>query len=140
MRANCEPESYDPLLDAVLRDERWASASATGKAQALGAFRARQRLRRLTRVLACLPVVAVLIAGLVYWFGPRTAPPAQITVARNDGPKALEQPRYLTDAELLARFPKGSCFIAEVEGRKELVFLNPEMGRRYLAQPGVRGN
>ena len=55
-------------------------------------------------------------------------------------PKAPDKPRHLTDAELVAAFPKGSCFIAEVDGRKELVFLDPQVERTYVARSGVRNN
>jgi hypothetical protein len=43
----------------------------------------------------------------------------------------------LTDAELIAAFPKGSCFIAEVDGKKELIFLDPKAGHDYVARPGA---
>jgi hypothetical protein len=45
----------------------------------------------------------------------------------------------LTDAELVAAFPKGSCFIAEVDGKKELVFFDPKVEHACVARSGARG-
>jgi hypothetical protein len=38
----------------------------------------------------------------------------------------------LTDEQLLASFPANSCFIAEADGRKILVFRNPELRQKYF--------
>jgi hypothetical protein len=59
-------------------------------------------------------------------------------VALTQAPKAPDKPRHLTDQDLVAAFPKGSCFIAEVDGRKELVFFDPEVERTYVARLGAR--
>ena len=48
------------------------------------------------------------------------------------------EPRYLTDGELLALFPNGSCFLAEVDGKKELIFLDPEVERQCMSEAGRR--
>lgn len=140
MRMNSDSEENDALLGAVLQDENWQSADAAFKAQALGTFRARQRIRRLTRWAGSVAVVAAVTAGVAYWLSRPAAPSRQMTAAPSQVPKRPDQPRELTDAELVAAFPKGSCFIAEVDGKKQLVFFNPEMERAYVAQPAVRGN
>ena len=46
--------------------------------------------------------------------------------------KAPTQNATLTDEQLLAFFPANSCFIAESEGRKILVFRNPELRQKYF--------
>jgi hypothetical protein len=140
MRTNPDPEQDDTLLDAVLRDENWQTTNAAFKAEALGTFRARQRVRRLTRWAGSVAALAAVMAGVVHWLDRPAAAPRQITVAHAVVPKAPDKPRHLTDQELVAAFPKGSCFIAEVDGQKELVFFDPEVGRSYVAQSGVRGN
>ena len=38
----------------------------------------------------------------------------------------------LTDEQLVALFPAGSCFIAEVNGQKKLVFVDPEVQRQFF--------
>ena len=140
MRTNADPERGDALLDALLQDETWQTANAAFKAEVLGTFRARQRVRRLTRWAGSVAAFVAVGAGVVHWFGPPAAPPQHITVAHTQAPKAPDKPRHLTDQELVAKFPKGSCFIAEVDGKKELVFLDPKVGSRYVAQSAVRGN
>ena len=64
----------------------------------------------------------------------------EITAQHIEPRKAPDKPRYLTDQELVAKFPKGSCFIAEVDGKKELVFLDPKVKRTYVARSGAGGN
>ena len=129
MRTNSDPERDDALLDAMLQDETWQTASAAFKAQALKTFRGRQRIRRLTRWAGCVAALAAVMAAAVHWSGRPAAPPRQVTMAHTEVPKAPDQPRRLTDEELVAAFPKGSCFIAEVDGKKELVFLDPKLER-----------
>ena len=140
MRTNIDPERDDALLDAMLRDESWQAASAAVKAQALQTFRTRQRVRRLARWTGSVAALVVAIVGVAHWFSRGTTPARPIMVAHITVPKAPDSPRHLTDAELVAAFPKGSCFIAEVDGRKELVFFDPEVERTYVARPGARGN
>ena len=140
MRMNSDPERGDPLLDAMLRDESWQTANAAAKAEALRTFRARQRLRRLTRWAGGMAASAAVIAGVGYWFGRPVPAPRQFALKQADVPKTPDKPRQLTDAELLAAFPKGSCFIAEVDGRKQLIFFDPQVEHTYLARPGVQSN
>jgi hypothetical protein len=33
--------------------------------------------------------------------------------------------RCITEAQMLAMFPKGSCAIAEIDGKRQVVFLDP---------------
>ena len=40
--------------------------------------------------------------------------------------------REINDEELLAIFPEGSCFIAEVNGKKTLVFSDPAVRARFF--------
>jgi hypothetical protein len=41
----------------------------------------------------------------------------------------------MTDKELLASFPEGSCFLAEVDGKEELIFVDPNLERKYMGRP-----
>jgi hypothetical protein len=140
MRTNPDPETEDALLDATLRDEAWLSVSTAFKAEALRTFRTRQRVRRLTRWAGSVAALAAVLAGLALWVGRPAPAPRQVMVALTQAPTAPDEPRHLTDQDLVAAFPKGSCFIAEVDGRKELVFFDPEVERTYVARLGVRGN
>lgn len=138
MNRNFDPEKDDLLLDRVLDDAGWQQSCAVLKTVAVGTFRARQRQRRLMRRVGVAAIMAagMAIAGAVHWYGHRQAPfPPQIASQEPAPPEVPAAPRYLTDQELLALFPRGSCFLAEVDGKKQLVFFNPEDERTYLARP-----
>src|ERR1041384_5824888 len=112
MKINPDHDREDTLLDAVLRDESWEMSAAAFKGQALATFRQRQRLRRLTKLMMLtLPLVGLLVWS-IYW----SAPPPNRSVATPEAKLPAGLPP-LNDQELLASFPRGSCFIAEVEGR-----------------------
>ena len=140
MRTNSDPDRDDALLDAMLHDEDWQTASAGFKTEALQTYRTRQRIRRLTRWAGSVAALVVVLAGLAHWVGRPAPAPRQVMVALTQAPKAPDKPRHMTDQDLVAAFPKGSCFIAEVDGRKELVFFDPEVERTYVARPGAHGN
>ena len=124
----------------MLRDESWEAASATFKAEALRTYRIRQRVNRLTRSAGSVVVLVVVFAGLTHWFSRPAPAPRQVAAALTAIPRAQERARQLTDQDLVAAFPKGSCFIAEVDGKKELIFLDPAVERTYVARAGVGGN
>ncbi len=137
MNPNLDPQSENVLLDAVLRDEAWQGTKATLKAGALAAFRRRQRLRRLTRTAAAALILCALLAVALWWPRPPAATPSPVVARRDPAPQTAGPVRYLTDEELLALFPKGSCVLAEIDGRKELVFLDPKLERLYLSRVGA---
>jgi hypothetical protein len=138
MNPNLDRKAERALLDAVLRDEEWEAANTPLRAGTLAAFRRRQRQRRLTRVFAGLLVLTAAIGAACHWRGRGVATPSQVASSRTVAPKTPSQPRYLSDAELLALFPKGSCVLAEVDGRKELVFLDAKAEQIYLVRTGPR--
>ncbi len=134
MNTSFDPQRGDRVLEAVLRDGQWRLADAELKRKALGAFQARQRLRQMTRWTACAAVLAV--------FGYALHQPARAPTAhRQDVVKAsptlgqVQSQLLLTDRELLASFPRGSCFMAEVNGHRELVFVDSEVERKFLGSP-----
>ncbi len=137
MTTNSDHNRGEPLIDAILRDDDWQTASAAFKARAVGSFRARQRARRMTRWGGVVAACALLLSGTVRWFGRPVAPLRTSPIAKMQPPDKPMRPRSLSDRELLAAFPKGSCFIAEVDGKKLLVFLDPEVKQAYLADPGA---
>jgi hypothetical protein len=142
MNTNPDSERDDILLDAVLGDEDWQAANAACKRQALQAFRARQRFRASVRWAGSTLVLAGIVACAAFWARhPAKSPPQTAAISQpreTNAPPAAPPAHYLTDAQLLASFPKGSCFIAEVDGQKQLVFLDPKLERTYIAQPAVK--
>ncbi len=131
MKTNPDFEPDDALVDAVLRDDSWQTASSALKAEAVGAFCRRQRLRRVARWSGAVIAAAAIVIGALHWLNrPAVQPPV---MAQSPTPKVAAASKYLSDEELLASFPAGSCFLAEVDGRKELVFVDPKLERLYLA-------
>jgi hypothetical protein len=134
MNRNRDFEKDDALLDAVLADESWQETNAACKAAALGTFRARQRARRTMRWAGCAALLVALVGCAVYWLGHSVTAPHQIAVSPPHSPEKAETQRYLSDAELIAAFPEGSCFLAEIDGQKQLVFLNEKVERQYVSR------
>jgi hypothetical protein len=134
MRTNVDPENEDTLLDALLRDENWQAASAGFKEEALRTFRVRRRTRRLTRWTASAATLAAAVVCAAYWLRMPATAPRKVMMASVLVPQPTPDPRPLTDAELVASFPKGSCFIAEVDGKKQLIFVDPKVERTYVAR------
>jgi hypothetical protein len=72
-------------------------------------------------------MAAVLLGGgLAILRHPDSAPTPikQAPVSPRASPSGI---RWVSEKELLAMFPKGSCVIAEINGQKELVLLDPEL-------------
>ncbi|MCX6924634.1 MAG: hypothetical protein NT154_15680 [Verrucomicrobia bacterium] len=132
MRMNPDSNQEDPLLDAVLRDEDWQAANAALKAEAMGTFRRRQRLRCITRWTGWGLGLAAVIVVAAHWFARQAVVPQRI--ARQQTGLKPGTLRLLTDEELLASFPKGSCVLAEINGHKELIFLDPNQERIFMAK------
>jgi len=139
MKTNPDSDNQDALLEAVLRDDGWQAASAAGKAEALGVFQARQRVRRWARRAGAVAALAVIAACAAHWLaGPAAPPPRLFAMGQSAPPPAQpEKSLYLTDAQLLALFPEGSCFLAEVDGKKKLVFFDPKVEREYVSDAGA---
>jgi hypothetical protein len=135
MRTNLDPNDEEALLEAVLCDEDWQAAHAAGKAAALLTFQSRQRVRRITREVGGLAVLALLAVGVAHWRPADVAavrPPVQIAAVLSASPPKPTNVKNLSDEQLLALFPSGSCFLAEVDGKKTLVFFDPNVRRKFV--------
>ncbi len=144
MKANPDPQPDDALLDAMLRDDEWQTANAAFKNEALRAFYAGHRVRRIRRWTGAVALLAVATAAALQFshlsfVGPRSS---RVAVLPSNPPPRVSAPaaRVLSDQELVAAFPKGSCFMAEIDGRKQLVFVNPQLERRYVSHAGAEQN
>lgn len=133
MNSNLDPEE-EGLLNVVLRDEGWQTLGADLKRQAVVAFVAHRRWRRARRWAGLGLALAVLVACAVHWVGQRPSTPIEVTTTQGKGASEPPAVHFMTDQELLASFPKGSCFIAEVDGKKELIFLDPKAERTHMAK------
>jgi hypothetical protein len=122
MKPPSENSDHDSLLDRLLADEDWHALNTTVKARAVGAVRARRRQRALlawggSAVAAC----ALALTALNYFPSKDgRAPTASVFVPRS-------APTYITEEQLMAYFPPGSCTIAEIDGERRFIILDPEI-------------
>lgn len=126
MKTFPDPDKDDALLEAVLRDEQWQAASASAKGQALDCLRGHRRQRRIREWTFVLVLVNCLIAGS-FWLGTPGGKRGATVAGVQSPPISPPAPGAISSEQLVAMFPKGSCVIAEVNGRKELVFLDKEI-------------
>jgi len=126
-------ESRRRLLNDVLCED--PGGLENDKEAALSAFRRGRLLRRAGRASVAAMIVAVATAGVLL-LQRDIARKTPLAVAANVQPfetsgNQPDMPR-LTDEELIASFPSNSCFLAEVEGRQILVFVDPRVEERAV--------
>jgi hypothetical protein len=98
-------------------------------AKALRAFRRRHQFKR---VRSAAQLLAILALGGI-WFSSRHIPvKTVVNVPPSPLPITRPEPHSLTDEELIAKFPPGSCFMAEVNGKKILVFKDPQVEKQFF--------
>lgn len=137
-------EPSDPrrkLLNEVFRTDSLDAFDGQLKERAWAEFR-RARLIRRTGLISALAVTATLVTGgLLFRASERNKTRALVqtmltrTESKQSAPVRAEAragDTTLTDEQLLAFFPPDSCFLAEVDGRKILVFRNPEVREKYF--------
>ena len=145
MRTNHDPEENDPILEAVLRDDEMQAGMASAKDEALRAFRGHHRNRQLVRRAISLAALAVAVGVATHWMRihqtPTTAERSmpvraekQLLKGAPETQGPTESKQGLTDEELVAAFPRGSCFVAEVDGKKRLIFFDPAVEHAYVAR------
>lgn len=135
----------EKLLNDVLQDESYPAFHDRLKRQALAEFRCGHFLRKIASVSAWAATLAALIAGSVFFRSKPTQNISNPPIAKNieaPPPPANESPAArmpapqaiptLTDEELIASFPPDTCFLAEVDGRKILVFRSDELRKQFL--------
>jgi hypothetical protein len=133
-----ESPSLDRLIDAVLADDDWHALKANLHTQALGALAAARRKRQRRSRLLQGVVGAMLLAAFGWTL---TSPvsfrsPAIRSTTLSAGPGPAPVPAassYISEAEMLAMFPAGSCVVAEIDGQKEVIFLDPQIAANGVA-------
>jgi len=123
-------EDDNGLLNAVLADDNWHALNGGLKQQALAAMAQARRRRHLRVQIGQAALVVMLLGSLAWWFH-HPASRTIATVATPDSPRpTTHQDRFISEEEMLALFPAGSCVVAEIDGRKELVFFDAEAARK----------
>ena len=137
------------LLDAVLADESWESCNARLHGDALAALRAGKKSRARWMTAAQIMALAALLGAMWWSFsGPRDVPGSQQlrrdtafanlsqadlrsdVLRTGDVSRSADNVPYITEEQMLAMFPEGSCVLAEVDGQKQLVVLDEAAARR----------
>jgi len=129
------------LLNEVFRADSTDSFSGQVKERAWAEFRRARLIRRTALISSVIVAVTALVAGgLLFRATERNKARNLATMpvrTESKPPTAVQadaptNDATLTDEQLLAFFPADSCFIAEVDGRKILVFRNPEVRQKYF--------
>ncbi|HVV00572.1 MAG TPA: hypothetical protein VHH88_04370 [Verrucomicrobiae bacterium] len=142
MNPDSDPGNPQQLLDEVLLDTEWREFASESESRALAAFRAHNRFRRVRAFALRCSITAVLLLAflLLRWESKPeatalngkssfTARKGSSSNADLRAPAVVKNGAYITESQMLALFPKGSCAVAEVDGHKQLVFLNSQIRR-----------
>ena len=135
-----EPD-FDPLLTDLVSDSDYHRFRGELKKRALTRFRRHQAWRRIRGTGAAMVLIAVAVLALLQ-FAERagrsrlaaTAPSFdhQPSAAAAAPIAPSTQMTAISDEELLASFPPGSCFLAEVNGETMLVFTDDKVRTEVL--------
>jgi len=120
------------LLEQTLTDSDFETHDAGVRRAALRAFRKniyRRKLASISGMAAALVVTTILLIGS---FRTKHASMATLPPRLAEERAAARASRSLSDDQLLAVFPPGSCYFAEVEGRKVLVFKDQKVRQMYF--------
>jgi hypothetical protein len=141
MKTDENMNDCEGMLDAVLTDERWQTVSEDLKHQALGALRHARQRRQLRMQISQAIFALILLGSLAWWFhSPASKSKSVVSQTADAIPpvsSAASQGPFVSEEEMLAMFPPGSCVLAEVDGRKELVFFDVEAARKGFVRSSV---
>lgn len=128
------PKNLKELLEQTVADADFKTHDAEVRRAALREFRKsnyRRKLAAISGIAAALAVTTVLLIGSL-----RTKHVSVAAVPLEaKGSTATQSARAsgsLSDEQLLAVFPPGSCYFAEVDGRKMLVFKDEKVRQIYF--------
>jgi len=128
-------DSDEALLNAALGDEDWQALSDSVKRKALAVMGSERRKRRLRLWIGQAACAAALLIGVGWWLWPSL--PGVVEVAWQpslSAPAAVED-QFISEQQMLAMFPSGSCVLAEVDGKKELVFFDAQKAQEGFVVP-----
>jgi hypothetical protein len=143
---NAEPDEREQLLKDVLGGESFEAFNAKAKQQAMVAFRRGHLMRRALTTTGMAGVVGlVAVAGMMTYQWERRQAAGSVQSAATPGKGVSEiasanspratKPELISEEQLVALFPAESCFVAEVDGKKRLVFRSAELRKQYLHEP-----
>jgi hypothetical protein len=126
-------DKSDRLLEDVLLGDEFRQADAASYRCAREVLQQRRRTRRILIFSRNSALALVFLCGVV-WI-------TRSTLRHSDSSRTVGLPsqkqtaplaKGLSDDELLAAFPPGTCALTEINGRKVLVFRDDEARKRFL--------
>jgi hypothetical protein len=153
MKKDCDQSK---LLDALLADETWDTCSGRLQHTAIAALRATKKSRvRRAVIIQTMAVLAVLSTIALVLSRPERGWPSRSSneFARNTDkpfvgaglpaptPATAQMPSsatYITEDQMLAMFPEGSCVLAEIDGQRQLVVLDDTAIRHEMRQQKIQ--
>jgi hypothetical protein len=135
MKNVSRPTEGDLLLDYALADDSWRAYDAELRHHARVVFGKAVRRRKLGHLALRTSAAFILLAAVVLTSrAPRSSPASQtLAAAGGQNPADHSAIHTITEAEMLAMFPAGSCAVAEINGEKQLVFFDDRIARAGVA-------
>jgi hypothetical protein len=133
MKNDREPNEINGLLNVVLADDDWHALNCSLKREALAAIGAARRRRCLLLCIGQAACAAVLLVGAGWWLFPATPGNAPVPETSGRSVSARTEEPFISEEEMLAMFPPGSCVVAEVNGQKTLVFFDAKKAEEGFA-------
>jgi len=133
MKTNREPNEIDGLLNAVLADDEWHALNRSLKREALTAVGATRRRRRLLIWMAQAACATGLLVGTGWWLLPPAPGHGPVATISGQSTSPGTGKQFVSEEEMLAMFPAGSCVVAEVNGQKTLVFFDAKKAEEGFA-------
>src|SRR5438552_14647823 len=141
MNNRFEKEGRGNLIHRALADESWSAFDARLRSDARQAFSAAKRRRRLGYLTAQAAAILLTACVLTWTLAshPRRSTATALAAAAIAEEPSASLANVITEQQMLAMFPPGSCLVAEINGEKQLVFLDPTLAREGypLQPPGV---
>ena len=134
---NAERDERERLLKDVLGGESFETFNAESKQRAMGAFRRAHLMRRALTSAGMVGVLGLVAVGgmMAYQWDRRQAAGEGISQVASANSPGATKPELISEEQLVALFPAESCFVAEVDGKKLLVFRSAELRKQYLYEP-----
>lgn len=133
MKNNREPNDVDGLLNALLADDDWHALNSSLKHEAVAAMGMIRRRRRLRLWLGQAACAAMLLAGAAWWLRPSAPDGVPLAETFGQPVSAKTEDKFISEEEMLAAFPAGSCVVAEINGQKTLVFFDAKQAEEGFA-------
>ena len=133
MKNDREPIDVDELLNIVLSDNDWHALNCSLRYEALAAIGMARRRRRFMVWMRQAACAAALLIGAGWWLRSPAPVNAPVVKTSTKPAVALTQEQFISEEEMLAMFPRGSCLVAEVNGQKTLVFFDAKKAEEGFA-------